>query len=88
MISEQWWNGSLGIYNRSLCYGPTGLKCIGFVNTNFAGDRNMRHSTIWYMFSMTGGAMSLESKLHSVVPLSIIEKENINCIAYACKEAI
>ena len=70
-----------------LCYGSAGLECIGYVDSDFADDRDKRRSTTGYVFSMDGGAISWESKLQSVVSLSTTEAEYIT-VAHTCKETI
>ncbi len=46
-----------------------------------------RKSTMSYVFSINGGAISSESKFRLVVALSTTKAEYI-AMAYACKEAI
>ncbi|GKV30830.1 hypothetical protein SLEP1_g39605 [Rubroshorea leprosula] len=71
----------------SLCYRSMEPDCVGFVDADFAGDRDKRRSTSGNVFIMAGGAVSWESKLQPVVALSTTEAEYIS-ISHACKEAI
>ena len=73
--------------NHSLCYGSAGLECIGYVDSDFAGDQDKKRFTTGYVFSMGGGAISWESKLQSAMALLMIEAEYI-AVAHTCKEAI
>ena len=47
-----------GTTNYSLCYGSAGLECIGYVDSDFAGDQDKGRPTIGYVFSMGSGAIS------------------------------
>ena len=49
--------------NRILRYIRGSLDVRGYVNSEFAGDLNKRKSTISYMFTLAGGAISWVSKL-------------------------
>ncbi|GLT82258.1 hypothetical protein SLE2022_006580 [Rubroshorea leprosula] len=71
----------------SLCYRSMEPDCVGFVDADFAGDRDKRRSTSGNVFIMAGGAVSWKSKLQPVVALSTTEAEYIS-ISHACKEAI
>ena len=73
-----------GTSNYSLCYEPIGLECVGFIDINFTGNRDRRHSTMGYVFSMTEDAVNQESKLQLVIALSTIEMEYIAAM-HACK---
>ncbi|KAK9152086.1 hypothetical protein Syun_010395 [Stephania yunnanensis] len=70
-----------------LCYSYDNLSCVGYVDSDFAGDLDKRRSTSGLVFTMAGGAISWESKLQSVVALSTTEAEYI-ASTHACKEAI
>ncbi|XP_073116200.1 secreted RxLR effector protein 161-like [Elaeis guineensis] len=73
--------------NYSLSYGPMGLEYIGFVDVDFAGDRDKKHSTMGYIFSTVDSIVSYESKLQLIVALSMIKVEYIAAV-HVCKEAI
>ena len=76
-----------GTTDYSLYYSSAGLGCIGYVDSDFAGDRDKRRSTTGYVFSMDDGAISWESKLQSVVALSTTEAKYI-AVIHVYKEAI
>jgi hypothetical protein len=76
-----------GTSHYAICYSGDTITCEGFVDSDFAGDRDRRRSTTCYLFSMAGGAISWVSKLQSVVALSTTEAEYM-AATQACKEAI
>ena len=59
----------------------------GFVGSNFAGDLYKISSSLGYLFTLAGGAISWMSKLQETLALSTIEVEYI-VILHAWKEAI
>ena len=59
----------------------------GFVDSDFASDLDKRRSTLGYVFTLAGGAISWMSKLQETVALSTTEAEYI-VASHACKEAI
>ena len=54
-------------YNRS-----SEFVC-GYVDSDFAGDLDKRMSTLGYVFTLVGGAISWMSKLQNIVALSTTE---------------
>ena len=58
-----------------------------FVDLDWAGDIDRRRSTIGYVFTMFGGAISWMSKQQPMVALSTIEVEYM-AATHAFKEAI
>ena len=59
----------------------------GFVDSNYAADKDKRRSITGFVFTMCGGAISWKSSLQSVVALSTTEAEYI-ALTEAVKEAI
>ncbi|KAH9655560.1 Integrase catalytic domain-containing protein [Citrus sinensis] len=59
----------------------------GFVDSNYAADKDRRRSITGFVFTMCGGAISWKSSLQSVVALSTTEAEYI-ALTKAVKEAI
>ena len=57
-----------------------------FVDSDFAGDLDKRRSTLGYVFTLAGGAISWLSMLQETIALSTIEDEYI-AASHACKEA-
>ena len=50
-----------GTSNTCLCFGASDLKLEGFVNANLVGDINNRKSTIGFVFTLGGTAISCGS---------------------------
>ncbi|KAL0308913.1 UNVERIFIED_CONTAM: Retrovirus-related Pol polyprotein from transposon TNT 1-94 [Sesamum radiatum] len=69
-------NGSanLGIV-LSKC--PKGADLFGYVDSNYANDRDSRKSTTPYVFTLCDSCISWKSQLQSIVALSTIEAEYI-----------
>ncbi|KAK0603791.1 hypothetical protein LWI29_008696 [Acer saccharum] len=63
------------------------LELIGYVDSDYAGDRDKRRSTSSYFFIIAGCCVSWKSQLQSVVALSTTEAEYI-AVTEAVKEAI
>ena len=63
------------------------LELIGYVDSDYAGDRDKRRSTSSYFFTIAGCCVSWKSQLQSVVALSTTEAEYI-AVTEAIKEAI
>lgn len=63
------------------------LECIGFVDADFARDRDRKHSIMICMFSMASNAMSWELKLKSIMALSMIKVAFIVAM-HVCRKAI
>ena len=59
----------------------------GFVDSDYAADKDRRRSITGFVFTMCGGAISWKSSLQSVVALSTTEAEYI-ALTEAVKEAI
>ena len=62
-------------------------EVVGFVDSDYAADKNRRRSITGFVFTMCGGAISWKSSLQSIVALLIIEAEYIALIE-AVKEAL
>ena len=58
-----------------------------FVDSDFVGDLDKRRSTLGYVFTLVGGAISWMSKLQETISLSTTEADYI-AASHACKEAI
>ena len=63
------------------------LDLIGYVDSDYAGDRDKRRSTSSYFFTFAGCCVSWKSQLQSVVALSTTEAEYI-AVTESIKEAI
>ncbi|KAI5682579.1 hypothetical protein M9H77_03807 [Catharanthus roseus] len=63
------------------------FELIGFVDYDFAGDKDGRKSTTSYFFTLAGNCISWKSQLQPVVALSTTEAEYITATE-AIKEAI
>ena len=79
-------NGSL---NTGLIYKHKydTLDLVGYVDSDFAGDRDSRKSTTAYYFTLGGNCVSWKSQLQPLVALSTTEAEYV-ALADAVKEAI
>ena len=77
-----------GTMNYGLCYdkGKPG-DCVGFSDSDWAGDINDRRSTSGYVFQICGTAVSWRSKKQSCVALSTAEAEYM-ALASAAQEAV
>ncbi|KAL2241037.1 UNVERIFIED_CONTAM: Retrovirus-related Pol polyprotein from transposon TNT 1-94 [Sesamum indicum] len=62
-------------------------QLVGFVDSNYANDRDSRKSTRSYVFTLCGACISWKSQLQHIVALSTTEAEYIATIE-AFKEAI
>ena len=78
-----------GTVNEGLVYHSSkkGVELTGFVDSDYAGDRDKRRSTTAYVFTLCGNCVSWKSQLQSVVALSSTEAEYI-AATEAAKEAI
>ena len=78
-----------GTLTEGLVYHSSkeGVKLIGFVDSDYAGDRDKRRSTTAYVFTVCGNCVSWKSQLQSVVALSSTEAEYI-VATEAAKEAM
>ncbi|KAL0427614.1 UNVERIFIED_CONTAM: Retrovirus-related Pol polyprotein from transposon TNT 1-94 [Sesamum latifolium] len=63
------------------------VRLVGYVDSNYANDRDSRRSTISYVFTLCGVCISWKSQLQNIVALSTTEAECI-AITEALKEAI
>jgi hypothetical protein len=66
-----------GTLNYRITYSKVegGLKPIGFVDADYAGDYDTRRSTSGYVFMMAGGPVSWSSHRQPTVALSTMEAE-------------
>ncbi|XP_057802913.1 secreted RxLR effector protein 161-like [Salvia miltiorrhiza] len=64
-----------------------GIKCVGYVDSNYANDRDNRKSTTSYVFTLCDACISWKSQLQNIVALSTTESEYI-AATEAVKEAI
>ncbi|KAL0412930.1 UNVERIFIED_CONTAM: Retrovirus-related Pol polyprotein from transposon TNT 1-94 [Sesamum radiatum] len=63
------------------------VKLVGYVDSNYANDRDSRRSTTSYVFTLCGACISWKSQLQNIVALSTTEAEYI-ATTEALKEAI
>ena len=61
--------------------------CVGYVDSDYAGDLDKRRSTTGYVFTLAGGPICWRSILQSTVALSTTEAEYM-AVTEAFKEAI
>ena len=75
--------------NEGLVYrgGKEAVELIGYVDADYAGDRDRRRSTTAYVFTLCGCCVSWKSQLQPIVALSTTEAEYI-AATEAAKEAI
>jgi len=76
-----------GSSDECLCFGASNLILKGYTDVDMAGDLDNRKSTIGYLFTFSGGAISWQSKLQKCVALSITKAEYI-AATEASKEMI
>ena len=60
------------------------LNLIGYVDSDYAGCKDTKHSTEGNVFIIAGGLVSWESKCQETVALSIVESEYM---AFTCAMA-
>ncbi|MCO5570232.1 hypothetical protein L7F22_023950 [Adiantum nelumboides] len=73
--------------NMRICYGSQELSVMGYTDSDYADDLDNRRSTLGYVFTMVGGAVSWRSRLQTCVTQSTTEVEYV-AASEACKEAI
>ena len=75
--------------NEGLVYkgGKEVVELIGYVDADYAGDRDKRRLTTAYVFTLCGCCVSWKSQLQPIVALSTTEAEYI-AATEAAKEAI
>ena len=76
-----------GTSNYCITFDGCSDEVCGYVDSDFAGDFDKRRSTLGYVFTLAGGAISWMSKLQNIVALSTTEAEYI-AASHACKEAV
>lgn len=78
-----------GTSNLGLVFakGSNGLKVTGYVDSDYAGDRDKRKSISGYIFKFASSAISWKSSLQSIVALSSTEAEYVSATE-GVKEAI
>ena len=77
-----------GTIYYGLLYSRSGSKkCIGYSDSDWAGDLDDRKSTSGYLFQISGAAVSWRSKKQTCVALSTAEAEYM-ALASAAQEAI
>ncbi|XP_057808662.1 secreted RxLR effector protein 161-like [Salvia miltiorrhiza] len=64
-----------------------GVKCVGYVDSNYADNKDNRKSTTSYVFTLCGSCISWKSQLQGIVALSTTESEYI-AATEAVKKAI
>ena len=52
-----------GTTSHALCFGGSYTVLLGYVDANMAGDKDIRRSTTWYVFTVGGMVVSWISKL-------------------------
>jgi hypothetical protein len=76
-----------GTLRICLCFGNDQQVLDGFTDADMAVDIDSRKSTLGYLITYSGGAVSWQSRLHKCVTLSTIEAEYI-AIIEAAKELL
>ena len=76
-----------GTVDVHLEFGRNEGELVGFVDSDFAGNRDKRRSLTGYLFSIGGCAVSWKSTLQATVALSTTKVEYM-ALAEAIKEAI
>jgi hypothetical protein len=71
-------------YQRS---GSSGIKPIGYVDADYAGDLETRRSTLGEVFMMSGGPVSWSSEKQATVALSTVEAEYV-ALTCSAKQAM
>ena len=76
-----------GTTNYGVFYTHKDSRLIGFVDSDYVRDLDMRKSTTCYVFTLGGGAISWRSMLQPTVALSTTEAEYMAAVECA-KEAV
>ena len=76
-----------GTMNLGLVYRSEENDMCCYSDADWGGDKDTRHSTSGYVFTMCGGAISWNSKLQKVIALSTAEAEYI-ALSKACNEVL
>jgi hypothetical protein len=76
-----------GATTHPLCFGVSDTFLQGYVDSDIAGDKDNRRSTIGYVFTIGGITVSWILKLQKVVALSTTEAEYV-ATTEASKEMI
>ncbi|KAK4387817.1 Retrovirus-related Pol polyprotein from transposon TNT 1-94 [Sesamum angolense] len=78
-----------GSANRGLMFSKCakGVDLTGYVDSNYANDRDSRRSTTSYIFTLCGSCITWKSQLQQIVALSTTEAEYI-AATEAFKEAL
>ena len=63
------------------------IICVGYSDSDWAGDVNDRKSTSGYLFQVSGGAVTWKSKKQSCVALSTAEAEYV-ALSSAAQESV
>ncbi|XP_031268700.1 secreted RxLR effector protein 161-like [Pistacia vera] len=71
----------------NFCKRNSSLDLVGYVDSDFVGDRDSRKSTTAYHFTLGGNCISWKSQLQPLVALSTTEAEYV-AVTNAFKEAI
>jgi hypothetical protein len=66
-----------GTATHALCFGGLDTFLQEYVDSDMAGDKDNRRSTIGYIFTIGGTTVSCISKLQNIVSLSTIEAEYV-----------
>jgi hypothetical protein len=66
-----------GTTTHALCFGGSDIVLQGYVDSDMAGDKDSRRSTIGYVFTVGGTIISWILKLQKVVSLSTTEAEYV-----------
>ena len=69
-----------GSSDTCLCFTCASLKMQGYVDVDFADDIDSRKSTIGFVFTLGGTAISWASNLQKIVTLSTTEVEHVAAI--------
>jgi hypothetical protein len=70
-----------------LCFKNDDPVLQGYTDADYARDKDARKSTLGYLMTFAGGAVSWQSRLQKCVSLSTTEAEYI-AVVEACKEVL